>query len=141
MSLSYREWSAQWAQGRRYTSAQISEQTLPSRIKSVINLWKLEIPLAWQRENWDFLRQRGFRRGDVYDPQPEHKLEKEFFDLPAWELKGGTLPMNLYPELNEISLGNQGEGQRKIDVLALLKMENKTMPLAIEMKGKSTNVT
>ncbi len=139
MSLSYREWSAQWTRGRRYTGAQISEQTLPSRITSVINLWNIEMPLDWERKNWAFLQQRGFRRGDEHDPQPEHKLEKEFFDLPAWEVKGGALPMCLFPELNEISFGNQGDGQRKIDVLALLKIADKTTPLAIEMKGKSTN--
>jgi hypothetical protein len=139
LSLPYREWSAQWAQGRQYTGAQISEQALPSRIRSVINLWNVEMPLAWERENWAFLQQRGVRRGDEHDPQPEHKLEKEFIDLPAWEVKGGTLPMYLYPELNEIGFGNQGDGQRKIDALALLKIEDRTTPLAIEMKGKSTN--
>lgn len=97
------------------------------------------MPLAWERENWTFLRQRGFRRGDKHRPQPEHKLEKKLFDLSVWEVKGGTLPMHLYPELNEISFGNQGDGQRKIDVLALLKVGDKITPLAIEMKGKSTN--
>jgi hypothetical protein len=139
MSLSFHDWSTQWAQGRQYTGTQISEQALPSRIKSVINLWNLEMPLAWERGDWAFLQQRGFRRGDEHDPQPEHKLERELFDLRVWEVKGGTLPMHLYPELNEISFGNQGDGQRKIDVLALLRIEDRTTPLAIEMKGKSTN--
>jgi hypothetical protein len=139
MGLSYREWSVEWAQARRYPGAQISEEALPSRIESVINLWNLEMPSDWERGNWAYLQQRGFRRGDKCEPQPEHKLEKEFFGLSAWEVKGGTLPMHVYPELNEISFGNQGNGQRKIDVLAILKMEDRTIPLAIEMKGKSTN--
>jgi len=139
MSLSYRDWSAQWARGRQYTGAQISKQALPSRIESVTSLWNMEMPLGWERENWAFLKQRGFRRGDEHSPQPEHKLEKDLFDLPTWQVKGGTISMKLYPELNEISFGNQGDGQRKIDVLALLEIEDRTTPLAIEMKGKSTN--
>jgi hypothetical protein len=139
MSLSYHKWSAQWEQGRQYKGVQIPEKALPSRIKGIINLWNMEMPLTWERENWAFLQQRGFRRGDERDPQPEHKLEKEFFDLRAWEVKGGPLPMYLYPELNEISFGNQGDGQRKIDVLAILKIEDRSTPLAIEMKGQSTN--
>jgi hypothetical protein len=139
MSLSYHDWSAEWARGRRYTGTQISDKALPSHITSVINLWNMEMPVAWERKNWTFLRQRGFRRGDHQNPQPEHKLEKKLFDLSVWEVKGGTLPMHLYPELNEISFGNRGDGQRKIDVLALLRVGDKTIPLAIEMKGKSTN--
>jgi hypothetical protein len=139
MSLSYREWSAQWALGRQYTGVRISEKTLPARIASVINLWNMGMPLAWERGNWTFLRQRGFRRGDERHPQPEHGLEKKLFGLSVWEVRGGALPMHLRPELNEISFGNQGAGQRKIDVLALLEVGDKTTPLAIEMKGKSTN--
>jgi hypothetical protein len=139
MSLSYDEWSAQWEQGRKYTGTQISEQALPSRIESVIKLWNMEMPLAWEREKWDFLKQRGFRRGDELDPQPEHKLEKKLFDCPTWEVKGGTLPMYLSPELNELSFANQRRGQRKIDVLALLKIGDRTTPLVIEMKAKANS--
>jgi hypothetical protein len=139
MSLSYREWSAKWAQGRQYTGDQIPEKALPSRIESVINLWNVRMPLAWERGNWTFLKERGFRRGDENDPQPEHKLERDLFGLSKWEVTGATVPMYLYPELNEISFGNKRNGQRKIDVLALLEIEGKTTPLAIEMKGKSTN--
>jgi|GEM_PF-6088019 len=139
MTFSYGEWSAQWAQGRRYTGAQIPENTLPSRIKSVLNLWSLEIPLTWERRNWAFLKQRGFRRRDIQNPQPEHKLEKKLFDFPEWEVTGGTRSMRLYPQLNEISFGKYKGGQRKIDVLALLEIAGKSTPLAIEMKGESTN--
>jgi hypothetical protein len=139
MNLPYFDWSARWEQERRYKGHQISNEDLPSRIKSVIDLWKMEIPLDWERENWTFLQQREFRRSDEDDPQSEHKLEIKLFDLSKWTIAGAKLPVYLYPELNEISFGNQGKGQRKIDVLALLEIEGITTPLAIEMKGKSTN--
>jgi hypothetical protein len=139
MSISYREWSAKWAQERQYSGIQISTQALPLRIKNVLNLWNIETPLAWERQDWAFLKQRGFRRGDEDNPQPEHKLEKELFAIPTWEVKGGNERMNFIPELNEISFGNQRSGQRKIDVLAILKINDRPIPLAIEMKGKITN--
>ena len=47
--------------------------------------------------------------------------------------------MRLYPQLNEISFGKYKGGQRKIDVLALLEIGDKTRPLAIEMKAGTTN--
>ena len=91
------------------------------------------------KEKWDYLEQRGFRRGDDPDPTPEHKLEKKLFDRPSWEVKGGTLPICLFPELNEISFANQRRGQRKIDVLALLKIGDRTTPLVIEVKAKANS--
>src|SRR5260370_41694655 len=123
MSISYKDWSVSWARERQYNGDKISDGDLPHRIKSVTDLWKVEIPMDWERENWAFLKQRGFRRGDVNNPRPEHKLERELFCLPKWEVMGANVRMHLYPELNEISLGNQGNGQRKIDVLALLEIE------------------
>jgi hypothetical protein len=139
MSISFHEWSAKWTERRQYTGTQILDRDLPLHIRYIQSLWHIKLPLAWERKNWAYLKQRGFRRGDKHDPQPEHKLEKKLFARPAWVVKGGKLPMYLYPELNEISFGNQGHGQRKIDVLAVLKIGGRTIPLAIEMKGKSTN--
>jgi hypothetical protein len=139
MSLSYHEWSAQWAKERQYRGARISEEGPSSRIQRVINLWNGEMPSDWERRDWSFLKKRGFRRGDENDPQPEHRLEKTLFDHPKWDVKGEKVSMRLYAELNEISFGNLGNGQRKIDVLALLEIEGRSIPLAIEMKGRSTN--
>jgi hypothetical protein len=139
MSISYQEWSAKWAEGRKYRGTQLSEPELSSRIKDIVGLGNIKVPLAWERTNWAYLQQSRYRRGDENDPQPEHKLEKELFDRTTWEVKGGRVPMSLSPELNEISLENQRHGRRKIDVLAVLKRAGKTIPLAIEMKAESTN--
>src|ERR1700680_1172528 len=89
MTLSYGDWSAQWGQERQYTGAQISEAALPSRIRSIMNLWNGGMPLNWERENWTYLQKEKFRRHDIHSPQPEHKFEKKLFARrSAWEVKG-----------------------------------------------------
>jgi hypothetical protein len=139
MSVSYQDWSRLWTEARRYDGVEIPRSGLQYRIDQVIGLWAMELPSAWERDKWTFLTQRGFRRGDGANPTPEHKLEKRLFNRRRWKITSRCSSMHLFPELNEISFGNQRGGQRKIDVLAILKSDEQSRPLAIEMKGSRTN--
>jgi hypothetical protein len=136
--VTYRQWSHRWAKEREYSGRLLSAKEVSAKIERVKTLWDVSIPCEWERENWTFLTTEGFRRKPGLIPQPEHELEKAIFARDKWTIKSEQGMSFVSPRLNEISFAKHKQGQRKIDVLAVLKTGDCQIPLAIEVK-KTTN--
>ena len=139
MTGSFDGWSESWEKPKKYEGLRIPEDQESKRIQEVLFLWNKQLPLNWIRQDWSYIKVKGYRRGDKDRPKPEHLLEIRLFDMTSWPVTGLGEEVTFFPVLNAVSLANQNKKQREIDVLGILKFPNRSIPCSVEMKGAKTN--
>jgi hypothetical protein len=141
MTGSFDSWSESWEKSKKYEGPQIPEVQVPKRIQEVLSLWNKPLPSNWIRQDWSYIKVKGYRRGDKDQdrPKPEHLLEIRLFNMTSWPVTGLGEEVTFLPVLNAVSLANQDQKQREVDVLGILTFPNNRIPCSVEMKGASTN--
>lgn len=139
MTGSFEGWSESWEEPKKYQGLRIPQDQLTKRIQEILSLWNGPLPPNWIRPDWSYITVKGYRRGDMDRPKPEHLLEVRLFEITSWPVKGLGEEVTFAPILNAVSLANQNQKQREVDVLGILTFPHNRILCSVEMKGANTN--
>jgi hypothetical protein len=138
-SESWSGWSESWEEHMEFKGSRIPKDQVSMQLQDVISLGKKSPPSNWIRQDWSYIKVKGYRRGDKdRNPKSEHGLEIRLFEA-SWTVTCLGEEVTFIPVLNAVSLANTSKKQREIDVLGILAFPNRRILCSVEMKGAKTN--